>query len=50
MRSVSEPLGEIMFCKLHAPYYLVKSKKFWVQEQLAPRALNKGFGYTELTA
>lgn len=50
MRSVLDPLGEIILCKLHAPYYLVKSKKFWIQEQLAPRALNKGFGYTELTA
>lgn len=50
MRSVLDPLGEIILCKLHAPYYLVKSNKFWIQEQLAPRALNKGFGYTELTA
>ena len=50
MRSVSESLREIIFCKLHAPYFLAKSKKFWIQEQLAPRALNTGFGYTELTA
>lgn len=41
----------VILCKLHAPYYLPEIQKILSSEiEFTPKALNKGFGNTELTA